>query len=149
MADRVAVMRAGRIVQDGRPEDVYARPCSRFVSEFLGTSNLFAVHRSACGNALLDMPGASIQAPAGMAAGWIALRPEAIHLVAAGQGLVDARVEDVVFRGASVAVGLTLAGRADKIIVYERPAAARIAPPGAMVGLHWDADAVVPLADAP
>jgi ABC-type Fe3+/spermidine/putrescine transport system ATPase subunit len=40
LADRVAVMRAGRIVQVGSPAEVYARPASRFVAEFLGLTNL-------------------------------------------------------------------------------------------------------------
>jgi spermidine/putrescine ABC transporter ATP-binding subunit len=42
MSDLVVVMRAGRIVQIGSPRDVYERPRTRFVSEFLGTSNLFS-----------------------------------------------------------------------------------------------------------
>ncbi len=40
LADRVAVMRAGRIVQVGPPAEIYARPASRFVAEFLGLTNL-------------------------------------------------------------------------------------------------------------
>ncbi len=39
MSDRIAVMNDGRIAQLGRPEDLYDRPCSRFVASFLGESN--------------------------------------------------------------------------------------------------------------
>ena len=39
MSDRIAVMNEGHIVQLGRPEDLYDRPCSRFVASFLGESN--------------------------------------------------------------------------------------------------------------
>jgi spermidine/putrescine ABC transporter ATP-binding subunit len=39
MSDRIAVMNEGRIAQLGRPEDLYDRPCSRFVASFLGESN--------------------------------------------------------------------------------------------------------------
>ena len=39
MSDRIAVMNEGRIAQLGRPEDLYDRPCSRFVAAFLGESN--------------------------------------------------------------------------------------------------------------
>ncbi len=42
MSDRVAVMAEGRIVQVGAPTEVYERPHTRFVSEFLGTANIFA-----------------------------------------------------------------------------------------------------------
>jgi iron(III) transport system ATP-binding protein len=39
MADRVAVMNAGKVVQIGRPEEVYNRPATRFVADFLGEAN--------------------------------------------------------------------------------------------------------------
>jgi iron(III) transport system ATP-binding protein len=39
MADRVAVMNAGRIVQIGRPQEIYDRPQDRFVADFLGEAN--------------------------------------------------------------------------------------------------------------
>jgi putative spermidine/putrescine transport system ATP-binding protein len=41
MADQVAVMKSGRILQLGTPGDIYDRPQSRFVAEFLGASNIF------------------------------------------------------------------------------------------------------------
>ena len=39
MADRIAVMRAGRIVQDGPPDEVYRKPATRFVATFFGEVN--------------------------------------------------------------------------------------------------------------
>jgi iron(III) transport system ATP-binding protein len=39
MADRVAVMNAGKVVQIGRPEEVYNRPATKFVADFLGEAN--------------------------------------------------------------------------------------------------------------
>lgn len=42
LSERVIVMNRGRIVQDGSPLDVYRRPSSRFVAEFIGRSNWFA-----------------------------------------------------------------------------------------------------------
>ncbi|MFT5113794.1 MAG: spermidine/putrescine ABC transporter ATP-binding subunit [Parasphingorhabdus sp.] len=41
LANRICVMEAGRIVQDGDPEEIYSHPCSRFVSTFIGEANLF------------------------------------------------------------------------------------------------------------
>jgi iron(III) transport system ATP-binding protein len=40
MADQIAVMRAGRIVQLASPREVYEKPDTRYVAEFVGTSNL-------------------------------------------------------------------------------------------------------------
>ncbi len=42
MADRIAVMREGRIAQVGRPHELYHRPDSRFVADFLGETNFVA-----------------------------------------------------------------------------------------------------------
>ncbi len=42
MADRIAVMDAGRIVQVGAPLEIYRRPANRFVAEFLGEANFFS-----------------------------------------------------------------------------------------------------------
>lgn len=47
LSDRIAVFNAGRIEQLGTPQDLYERPASRFVADFVGTSNLFAADLSA------------------------------------------------------------------------------------------------------
>ena len=39
MSDRIAVMNDGKVAQVGRPEDLYDRPCNRFVADFIGESN--------------------------------------------------------------------------------------------------------------
>jgi ABC-type Fe3+/spermidine/putrescine transport system ATPase subunit len=41
MSDRIAVMNYGKIEQLGVPEEVYERPCNRFVADFIGESNFF------------------------------------------------------------------------------------------------------------
>jgi putrescine transport system ATP-binding protein len=58
MASRLAVMNAGRIVQSGTPHDLYERPATRFVADFIGIANI-----------LEAAPGR-----------WLALRPEKIVL---------------------------------------------------------------------
>ncbi|HEX2232164.1 MAG TPA: ABC transporter ATP-binding protein, partial [Thermoleophilaceae bacterium] len=42
LADRVAVMREGRLIQVGAPEDVYARPAGRWTAQFLGEVNVLS-----------------------------------------------------------------------------------------------------------
>jgi putative spermidine/putrescine transport system ATP-binding protein len=63
MADRVAIFNDGRIVQVGSPQDIYERPRSRFVADFVGSSNVLA-------------PDAA--ASLGAVSGWTSLRPEKI-----------------------------------------------------------------------
>jgi iron(III) transport system ATP-binding protein len=49
MADRIAIMRQGRIIQIGTPREIYSRPASRFVADFVGKTNLLKGRLSAVG----------------------------------------------------------------------------------------------------
>ena len=69
MADHLAVFNDGRIAQIGSPQDIYDRPASRFVADFVGSSNV--------------LPPALTQALGGPAR-WSSLRPEAVRLAASG-----------------------------------------------------------------
>ncbi|HVY51652.1 MAG TPA: ABC transporter ATP-binding protein [Devosia sp.] len=71
MADRVAVFNDGRVQQIGTPEDVYKRPVSRFVADFVGSSNVLVP------DFVYWIVGEKR---------WASLRPEAIHVMAAGAG---------------------------------------------------------------
>jgi ABC-type Fe3+/spermidine/putrescine transport system ATPase subunit len=149
MADRVAVMSAGEIVQIDAPGAIYARPRTRFVSEFLGTANIFTGTATATGRVALDLPGRPSCDAVGAEQGrtvMLALRPERVALCPPGKGIVDATLRDLVFRGSYHACELTVAGRDQPIFAYlhtEQPGVA----PGATVGLAWS-DAVV-LEDRP
>jgi putative spermidine/putrescine transport system ATP-binding protein len=66
MADTVAVFNQGKIAQVGRPTDIYARPRTRFVADFVGSSNV--------------LEPAMTKALGGPEA-WASLRPEAVRLV--------------------------------------------------------------------
>lgn len=60
MADRVVIMSRGRIEQIGSPQQIYREPRTRFVAEFLGSSNIFAGQVVAAKNGLI-----AIETPAG------------------------------------------------------------------------------------
>ena len=88
MAQRVAVMNAGRLVQTGPPAEIYERPNSRFVADFVGAVNLFEGELVAGFNALsLKIAGAeqpiplpqAVELPAGTRLA-LALRPEKLRL---------------------------------------------------------------------
>ncbi|MDP1737863.1 MAG: ABC transporter ATP-binding protein [Caulobacter sp.] len=89
MADRIAVMRDGRIVQIGRPEEVYEAPSSRYVAEFLGDVNLFETRVEAIDHPMahLDLAEASTgfyvlddDCPAPGSTVWLAVRPEKMRI---------------------------------------------------------------------
>ncbi|GHC65190.1 ABC transporter ATP-binding protein [Gemmobacter tilapiae] len=76
MADSLAVFNDGKIAQIGTPEDIYARPQTRFVADFVGSSNV--------------LPPALTKALGGPAE-WASLRPEVVRLAPSGpKGTVTA-----------------------------------------------------------
>jgi putative spermidine/putrescine transport system ATP-binding protein len=96
LADRVVVMRAGRIEQTGTPEEIYERPVSAFVAGFMGFENLFEVRDGrligAAGEAAAGFdPGAGVKA--------LAWRPRAVRL---GAGPHSGRVAGASYQGESV-----------------------------------------------
>jgi sn-glycerol 3-phosphate transport system ATP-binding protein len=94
LADRIVLMNRGRIEQIGTPMELYDRPASRFVAEFIGTPpmNLLPAD-SPAGRALAQ--GARL--PQGAA--WLGVRPEALTLARAGLrgqvGLIEALGADM------------------------------------------------------
>ena len=86
LADRIAVMSAGRLQQLGSPDDVYATPANLFVAEFIGSPPMNILPATRDGDALVTEGGWHIPAPPGGSAGpangslLVGLRPEAIRL---------------------------------------------------------------------
>ena len=66
MSDRIIVMNGGKVEQDGTPEDLYFRPQSRFVAEFIGETNLISgtVRGMENGSVLIDWNGVDIHGAA-------------------------------------------------------------------------------------
>jgi spermidine/putrescine transport system ATP-binding protein len=84
MGDRIAVMNAGQVVQVGAPREVYERPRSRFVADFIGESNFLPIRvEDARTGALVladgrPLPPATV--PENARSGSLMVRPEAIRL---------------------------------------------------------------------
>ena len=85
MADRIAVMRDGRILQTGTPDDLYCRPASAFVAQLFGEVNRLD---GIVSDGVVDTPFGPLPA-AGLeegAAADILIRPEALHLSQDAEG---------------------------------------------------------------
>ena len=89
LATRIAVMDHGRVVQVGTPSEIYEFPASRFVADFVGTTNLFEGTVTACAPGLITVHCAEagcdllVDERESCAPGqrvWVALRPEKIRL---------------------------------------------------------------------
>ena len=98
LADRLAVMREGRIVQVGAPEEVYGRPASRWAAQFVGEVNVLAgVARE--GGVETELGRFDLRAPA-TGTVHVAVRPEQLELTARHDG--NAEVVSREFRGHDV-----------------------------------------------
>jgi putative spermidine/putrescine transport system ATP-binding protein len=145
MSDRIAVMRAGRIAQLGPPREIYDRPRSRFVADFIGDTNIL---EGTAEGAAIRLPGgwtSPLPAPLRVGPAAAALRPERVRLAAQGAGLVDATVEEANFLGDSVLLKLLLPGGLALLARAPRDEDAARMAPGAVVGVTWRAEDPVPL----
>jgi spermidine/putrescine transport system ATP-binding protein len=144
MSDRLVVMNAGRIEQLGNPRELYEHPATRFVANFIGTSNVLTGRLTSKGDAwALEGLGPDervLVADAGRHARQgqeveIAVRPEKIVLrtendrPAPGRCALRAKVTEVVYLGTSTQYR-TVTDGGDNIAVYRQNAAAT---PGADV----------------
>jgi len=102
LSDRVAVMRAGRIEQVGSPGEIYHRPRSRFVAEFIGTSNLLSGTVEAGGLRINGQlwPVATTGARPGETV-CVLVRPEHLRLAADNQPGMSGTITRSTFLGAS------------------------------------------------
>jgi putative spermidine/putrescine transport system ATP-binding protein len=148
MSDRIAVMSDGVVVQVGRPTEVYERPRNRFVSEFLGTANIFTGRvQDAAGPgiwnvALAVQPGISgAVRHAELTAGQpvtLAVRPERIEIGPVAPDRLRAKVLDVVFRGTYFAYELQAEGQEAPLFAYSQHR--QPIPADGAVGLGWAAE---------
>ncbi len=142
LADRIAVLDAGRVQQVDEPITLYERPRTPFVAGFIGANNLFAGVASAGG---VDVPGLG-ELPAAnplpdRAEALLAVRPENVRF-AEEQGLLGGEVADVSFYGGVSHIAVRVAGRPEPVLVAAQ-GATRVRP-GATVSLTWQAaDAVL------
>jgi spermidine/putrescine transport system ATP-binding protein len=149
MSDRVAVMNAGRIEQCDTPEQIYRRPRSSFVADFVGEANLLA-----CRVVALDGTRAKIETRSGESFSArlngeqalivgdevrLVIRPESIAIDAV-QGL-HATVEDVMFSGATAKLTLRL-GDGSRMAV-SIPAGQSVPTKGSAACLSWSPDNAV------
>jgi ABC-type Fe3+/spermidine/putrescine transport system ATPase subunit len=113
MADRVAVLKDGRLQQIGSPRDLYERPLNLFVAGFIGDMNFIPASWAQGrvelpGGAVWQLPPAAAVGAPGAAAGTlapgratVAIRPERLSLTGgAGDLRLDGRVAEVIYSGA-------------------------------------------------
>ena len=113
LSDRVAVMKDGRVLQVGQPKELYERPRTRFVADFVGTNNLVPgrVSGRAGGELVVDTAVGTLRAVSDVPLGErcvLAIRPENVAVdTGAGEGngagnVVRGRVSFVSYLGSAL-----------------------------------------------
>ncbi len=98
MADRMAILKDGRLLQHGTPEEIYRNPSDRFVANFIGVMNFIEGHVGPDG--FFEAPGLRVS-NAGSAPGRVALaiRPEEIDLAGPDDDGLQGRIADIAYHG--------------------------------------------------
>jgi putative spermidine/putrescine transport system ATP-binding protein len=130
MADRVGVMRAGKLEQIAPPEELYSAPTTQFVAEFVGLTNRLAASVAAgvarvAGTELPTLEGSLTEG-----SGTALVRPESIHITASGShgSTGGGRVVTVSFLGAISRLRVELDDSTALVAQVPRTSVAAIAP---------------------
>jgi len=150
LADRIALLDRGRIVQLATPRELYDKPVNRFAADFIGLMNF--IDGTVVGSAF-DAPGLGrLPAPNGVADGpaALAIRPERVRLAEITDGTaISGQVEGAAFLGQDVIAHITVPNLARPIVARlaaGHPLSAKLAR-GQQVWLNWQADQAVILRD--
>lgn len=117
MADRIALLNQGKVVQAGTPQDLYERPNCRFAADFIGVMNFF--EGDVDGGGVRTSTGVWLRGavPGGIADGArvdMAVRPERVTLSAAqppdGLNRIKGRVSDITYYGQELGVCVRVEG---------------------------------------
>jgi len=137
MADRLAIFHAGRVVQIGAPAEVYERPRTRFVADFVGSANVLPPE---------------FAAQTGAAARWTSLRPEKIRATMPEQDFRNdetsliGTIANVHYQGALTRITVAGEGLTLRAAV---PSDGRTFAIGERIRLSWPASAMQPMDDDP
>jgi sn-glycerol 3-phosphate transport system ATP-binding protein len=137
MADRVILLRDGRIEQEGPPDELYTRPASMFAARFIGTPamNLVALADGPRGAVIRGAPDTPVLAGRG-AGRMLGVRPE--HIVLVADGGVPGSVASAEYHGADTILAVRVG---EELLLVRAPGRLELGP-GARVRLGWEADAL-------
>jgi ABC-type Fe3+/spermidine/putrescine transport system ATPase subunit len=153
LSDRIAVMSHGRIVQIGSPEEIYRRPRSMFVADFIGESNFLPgrVKETSDRACMVELDGGGVVASTSLgplAAGVavvVAVRPEKLNLTSAGDGAdgranrIAATLESATYLGTSIRCEVRTADGVQLLVRHPVPDAGQVvAALGSPLDLWWN-----------
>ena len=150
LADRIALLDRGRIVQLATPRELYDKPVNRFAADFIGLMNFID---GAVAHSGFEAPGLGrLPAPNGVADGpaALAIRPERVRVTENADGAaIKGQVEGAAFLGQDVIAHVAVPNLPRPMVARlaaGHPLSAKLAR-GQQVWLNWQADQAVILKD--
>lgn len=133
MSDRIAVIDKGRFRQIDKPRDIYERPKSRFIAEFIGESCFLPVEVRSGTAAFAGQVLRLAEAPSSAnPSQFLVIRPEKLKIVtdrddAAGLNVFRGRVKELVYQGETLLISVDLPGGHE--IAVRQPTSSAAPPP--------------------
>jgi spermidine/putrescine ABC transporter ATP-binding subunit len=146
MSDRIAVMNAGHIEQVGAPSDIYERPRTRFVADFIGEINLIdgawsgGRFLAADGRAMPAPPSAGREGP-----GAVAIRPERVVMTAPAEGLLAGHIVTANYLGGQTLYRIAMESGTSMLVKEGRGEDTPARAIGDRVGVVWSKEYAVVL----
>ncbi|PLS21189.1 ABC transporter ATP-binding protein [Neptunicoccus cionae] len=143
MADRVAILKDGRLLQSGTPQEIYEHPESRFAADFIGVMNFFPVTQE--NGVLRAQDGSTITANTPLesaARGVAAVRPERLHIGGNDRdNSISGTVSAIAYHGLDLQVHLNTPASPDPVLIRLTADVAEQAPIGVgdSLTVHWAA----------
>ncbi|MFO1303267.1 MAG: ABC transporter ATP-binding protein [Burkholderiales bacterium] len=146
VSDHIIVMNQGTIAQQGTPGDLYEKPNSRFLADFIGDANLVDGELAVAGEAATFSAG-GVAAPVranGVAAGpaTLAVRPQRLRVLDAAQGVLPGTCKRVAYLGSRIEYVVATAW--GELLIFDNDVRAARRRDDA-VGVAFDPDAVIVL----
>jgi spermidine/putrescine transport system ATP-binding protein len=153
MSDRIGIMKDGRIVQVGTPNDIYNKPVNEFVAKFMGEVNALEVEAVGENTVRSTVYGDTYHVgklPAGFTAGFLIIRPEVMKIGKAAAPMPN-RIQGVVFNdyalGSRIQYQVRSATNADHWLVERLQDEAYEGQLGDTVDIGWRPEDSIVLGD--
>jgi ABC-type Fe3+/spermidine/putrescine transport system ATPase subunit len=154
LSDRIAVMREGRVLQTATPRDLYERPATRFVADFVGTNNFLpgVCRAREAGRTVVETPVGRLtgRSDDGVRPGdrcVLAVRPENVALGGAGENVLRGRIVLAAYLGNTLRYDVEVAGGLVLKVDVRDPWQHDLLPPGHPIEVSFPAAVARPLVD--
>jgi spermidine/putrescine ABC transporter ATP-binding subunit len=147
LSDRIAIINEGKLIQVGRPQEVYERPESVFAAQFLGDANVF---RGTAVKEGLRLGDGTVIAAAGGAATAAIVRPEKLFVRAGNERVqgncLEGEILQAIYSGASVTYRIkTEALGETPLLAFTQNQTGEVLAQGATVTASWEVSHTIPV----